>query len=195
MRTRQSLAVCLVCLALAGASCGDLGQVEQGIVVDFDQVAGTMTVVLDSSSKGADPPSYDRFPPVTVKLPSNPDERGQSPLPGHLLSVNREDKKVVVYDPRAEAPLVIPALNIEWQDGVWADDPIVRHSLLPQVDAASNTVTTYLPRERVLAKITVPPEYSSLPSVSWILGHEVRYYRKSPTEAIRVMNLTRMGQP
>ena len=64
------------------------------------------------------------------------------------------------------------------------------------MDEASNTVTTYLPRERVLARITVPAEYSQLPRESWIPGNEVRYYYKeSPTEAIRVMNLTRVIQP
>ena len=117
MRIREGLAACLVSLAMVGTSCGELGRVEQGIVVDYDQLAGTMTVVCDSNPKGAGPPSYNRFPPVTVKLPSNPEDRAQTLGAGRLLSVSREDNTVIVYDARTEAPLVIPALNLEWRDG------------------------------------------------------------------------------
>lgn len=180
---------CIVAIALV--SCGGLGQVEQGLVVDYDAATGVMTVVTDSTLGGPEGPRYDAMPAKTVHVPEDSSQMGPLPEAGGLLAIDAAGATAVVYDRAAGALRTVPFTLVELTDNVFADDPRVGHAELPKVDPSSGAVTFYSPRTRQILTINLPAEYRSLESECWRSGDEVRYYFKDPTQALRVMNISK----
>src|ERR1035437_4929617 len=96
--TRKSLATLAILATLVfAAGCANTGKVEQGRAIAFDKQKGVVTLILDSAPK-SDQPKYDVLPPVTVKLPVDPDEIGPLPDAGKLLSFDTKQRTVVFFD-------------------------------------------------------------------------------------------------
>jgi hypothetical protein len=174
----------LVALVLAG--CGGFGEVEQGIVVASD--GALLTMVLDSNPGAA---RYDRLPPVVVAIPQEASAMGPAPEAGGLISLDTESNIVTVYDAGSKELLEIPFEPVEVASDVYPDDSRVAQSGAPKVDSGAGTVTLYAPRTRELATIKVAPEHLSLPAETWKAGDEVRYYFKDPSQALRMMNVSK----
>ncbi len=184
----------IVTLVIAGSllSCGELGQVEQGIVLEYDAARGLVTLVSDSNPHGE--PRYDALPPVVVRIPQDPSQMGPEPASGMLIDVDTSAGTLVVYDPAANTLRNVPFSLVEGSGGVYPDDGRVTGTRLPAINEAAGTVTFYSPRTLELVTIRVDPDYLSLPAECWRSGDEIRYYFKDPGQALRLMNVTKTGE-
>lgn len=176
--------------ALLLCSCGQFGQVEQGIAVDYDPAARVVTLILDSNASGGTP-QYDVLPPVQVRLPEDPRQMGPAPVTGRLLRLDPEAGSLTIFDPRTGQIMTIPGRVVERTGNIYPDDARVSRGTLPALDPARRTVTLYWSKTREILTIEVPPEYVSLPPETWRSGDEMRYYFKQPGQALRMMNVTR----
>lgn len=184
----------ILVLAIAGTavSCGELGQVEQGLAIEYDAPRGLVTLITDSNPSGE--PRYDVLPAVTVRIPQDPSQMGPEPAAGMLLDLDTASGTVVVYDPNAEALKNIPFSVVESSGGVYPDDGRVTGTDLPVINTGQSTVTFYSPRTLELLTIKVAPEFLSLQAECWRSGDEIRYYFKDPNQALRMMNVTKTGE-
>ena len=86
---------------LSGAlilGCGQQqGKVEQGRAIATDKANKTVTLILDVKHQ-LGKPVYDQVPPVTFTFPNDPNEMGPEPKAGKLMSVNPDEKAIVIYD-------------------------------------------------------------------------------------------------
>jgi len=171
--------------------CG-FGKVNQGRVIDYDPDNGVITMIEDSNYAEPGNPRYDVLPPVTVRVPSDPDNMGPAPEPGRLMRLDIQNKQVVFFDPAAQQLKTIQYTLIEQHDNVFSDDARVEEAELPSVDRDKGTITVYSPRTRELVTFSVPDEYLALPEDTWKAGDEIRYYYKVPGQALRLMNITKM---
>ena len=74
--SKKMLTLLLACApVLFSLGCSDFGKVEQGRVIAFDSQHGLVTVILDSAAT-TKKPKYDVLPPITVKIPADPEEMG-----------------------------------------------------------------------------------------------------------------------
>ena len=189
----------LVTLAIAAAlwfatGCANSGRVggkvEQGRAIAFDKQNGVVTLILDSAPK-SDQPKYDVLPPVTVKLPVNPNEIGPLPDAGKLLSFDTKQRTVVFFDSSSGTLRTVSYLPVNEQDDVSRNDPRVAKTKFPAVDRQNKTVTIYSRRKKILLTFSVPDEYLALPDDTWKSGDEIRYYYKQPGQALRLMNVSK----
>ncbi len=186
------LFICLLLPALA--ACGDYGKVDQGrvVAVSKDPATSKVTAItmiresLDSSK-----PGYVILPPVSYKTPADPKEMGPEPQPGLRMKLDVDAKSVTLFDPPSGQFKVISYVEVDRQNGVAANSPILEGRKLPAVDKDKKTVTIYSPPQKVLVAIQVPDEYLGLPPESWNQGDEVRIYFKQEGQAMRLMNVTR----
>jgi len=183
----------ILAVVAAGAlvSCGELGRVEQGLVIDYDAARGLVTLITDSNPGGE--PRYDVLPPSVVRTPQDRKQMGPEPAAGRLLELDTEAGRMVVYDEAASALKTVQFSLVEKADGVYPDDARVRETDLPIMNADNSSVTLYSPRTRELVTVTVPPEALTLPAECWRSGDEVRYYFKNASQALRMMNVTTTG--
>ncbi len=190
-RNRRSLVTLAMMAALAfAAGCANSGKVEQGRAIAFDKQNGVVTLILDSTPK-SDQPKYDVLPPVTVKLPVDPNEIGPLPDAGKLLSFDTKQRTVVFFDPVSATIKTVSYLPVNEQDDVSRNDPRVAKKKFPAVDRQNKTVTIYSRRKKILLTFAVPDEYLALPDDTWKSGDEVRYYYKQPGQALRLMNVSK----
>ena len=188
---KNILALLLACAPLLFAlGCSDFGKVEQGRVIAFDKQNGLVIVIRDSTG-AADKPSYDLLPPVTIKLPQNPDEMGPHPEAGKRLLFDTQNKKLVVYDAAAGAIKTITYTPVLEVANVASDSKQVKGVKFPVIDREKKTITLYSSRDKKLVTFTVADEHFSLPEDTWKSGDDVRYYFKQPGQALRVMNVTK----
>jgi Domain of unknown function (DUF4881) len=166
------------------------GKVEQGRAIAFDKQKGVVTLILDSAPK-SDQPKYDVLPPVTVKLPVDPNETGPAPEAGKLLSFDTKQRTVVFFDPASATVKTVSYQPVEEQNDVSRDDPRVAKMKFPAVDRQKKTVTIYSRRKKLLLTFAVPDEYLALPDDTWKSGDEIRYYYKQPGQALRLMNVSK----
>ncbi len=178
-------------LLLLAAGCGPLGQVEQGLVVDYDPETGRLTLILDSNYADPGNPSYDRLPPVQVRVPQDPRQMGPVPDAGGLVQLDTAARKAVIFDARSRQVRTVEFELVSKLTGVYADDRRVVESGAPRVEPEQRTVTLYWPRTRELVTVKVPLEFAELPPRTWASGDEVRYYFKNPAQALRMMNVTK----
>jgi len=172
-------------------SCAGFGKVSQGRVIEYDPENGLITLIQDSNSTDPGNPSYDVLPPVTIRVPSDPDEMGAAPEAGKLMRVDSENRKVVIFDPATQNFRTISYSLIQQCDNVPPDDRRVTEAGVPLVDRKNRTITVYWNRTRQLITFSVPDEYFDLPVDTWKVGDEVRYYYKAPGQALRLMNVTK----
>ena len=169
--------------------CGDLGKVEQGRVIGFDNAKGTVTFIHDVK---ADPgnPDYSGAP-ITFALPTNPMDRGEDPKAGMRMKLDAKAKEIVIYDPATQGFKKITYTLIDQKEKVAKDDPLVKGKQFPMVDRTKKAISIYSGRQKLLTTFSVPDEYFTLPDNTWEAGDEVRIYYKEPGKALRFQNITK----
>ena len=177
-------------LSLSLIGCGGFGQVNQGRVIQYDPEKGLVTFIQDSNYREPGKPRFDMLPPVTVRIPTNPNEMGPAPEAGKLLAVDSERRQLVTYDAGSQRFRTIPYTPIEERHNVYRGDPRLREPL-PRIDRQNRTITLYNPQQRLLLILSVSDENFSLPEDTWKAGDDIRYYYKQPGQALRMMNITR----
>jgi hypothetical protein len=169
--------------------CSDYGKVDQGRVIAFDKQNGLVTVIRDSAGT-TNKPKYDVLPPITVKVPTDPDEMGPAPAAGKRLLFDTDGKKLVVFDAVAGSIKTITYTPLMEASNVAKDDVRVKGVQFPIVDRQNKAITIYSSRDRKLVKFTLADEYFALPDDTWKAGDDVRYYYKQPGQALRMMNVS-----
>jgi len=180
------LAILPVILALG---CGEMGKVEQGRVIAFDNNKATVTFIVDTKHDTANP-DYSGAP-LTFALPKDPKDRGEDPKAGMRMKLDTKTKEIVIYDPATQGFKKIAYTVIDQKEGVAKDDPLVAGKKFPMVDRAKKAITIYSGRQKILSTFSVPDEYLSLPDNTWEAGDEVRVYFKEPGKALRFQNITK----
>jgi len=173
------------------AGCSGFGRVEQGQVIAYDRARGLVTIIADSNYKDPANPRFDVLPPITLRVPRNRAEMGPEPEAGRLLALNWRVGEAVVFDPATESLRRIPIAVMDVQLNVARDDVRLRGRAFPVVDRASATVTVLLPRQRAIVTFRPPEECFGWPEDTWKVGDEIRYYYKDPSQALRLMNVSK----
>jgi hypothetical protein len=187
MKRAKNCIILAASISLFTAACGKFGQVGQGAVVAYDPNTGVMTVIEDSDGGRTGKPRYDKLPAVTIAIPEDRGEMGPEPVPGGLLALDTANNRAMVYD--GGSIRTISYTPSEQRSGVAPNHPDA--AKCPLVDRENRTVRVYARREGKLVTFTVADEYLSLPADAWREGEEVRYYYKTPGQALRLMNVTR----
>lgn len=180
------LAILPVILALG---CGEMGKVEQGRVIGFDNAKATVTFIHDVKADAGNP-DYSGAP-LTFALPKDPMDRGEDPKAGMRMKLDPKAKEIVIYDPATQGFKKITYTLIDQKEGVAKDDPLVAGKKFPMVDRTKKAITVYSGRQKLLATFSVPDEFLSLPDNTWEAGDEVRVYFKEPGKALRFQNITK----
>lgn len=186
---RRSILMMLVAACTFGLAACDFGTVDQGRTIAFDSEKREVTMVQDVKHDQQHPDYSGAV--VTYKLPADPKETGPEPVAGQRLKLDLEKKIVVIYNPTAKA---IETINIELTDvqkEIGAQSELVKGKKFPVIDKAAATVTTYSPRQKVLATFKVPADKMELPDSVWEAGDEVRIYYKEKGQAARFMNISK----
>jgi hypothetical protein len=169
--------------------CGDMGKVDQGRVIAFDNAKGTVTFIQDVKADVGNP-DYSGAPHVYA-LPKEPSERGEDPKAGKRMKLDNKAREIVIFDNASKGFKKIPYTLIDEKDGVDKNNPLVKDKKFPAVDKAKKTVTIYSGRQKILVTFSLPEEYFALPDNTWEAGDEVRVYYKEPGKALRFMNITK----
>lgn len=185
-----ALAACLAAtLVLGGLGCGDLGKVDQGRVIAFDNAKATVTFINDVKHDPTNP-DYSGAP-MTFALPTDPMERGEDPKAGKRMKLDAKTREITIYDPGTKSMKKITYTLIDQKEGVVKDDPLVKGKKFPLVEKDKKAITIYSGRQKILTTFSLPDEYFALPDDTWEAGDEVRVYYKEPGKALRFMNITR----
>ncbi len=200
MRTREirKLSRLLVVLSFVGIlGCGrDFGKVDQGRTIAFDREKKTVTLIRDVSTDAAKP-DYSYLPPVTYRMPKDPDETGPEPKAGLRMKLDTTKNQIVIFDPAAQNFKTIPYQLVDQKEKVEKDYPLVfdkatgQPKKFPVVDRSQKTVTLYSSRQKTVTTIKIPDEYLGLPDIAWDSGDEIRVYYKEEGKALRFMNVTK----
>ncbi|HTZ18291.1 MAG TPA: DUF4881 domain-containing protein [Dissulfurispiraceae bacterium] len=193
------LGVILCTLPLLFVSgCGkDIGKVDQGRVIEYDNEKKIVTFVRDVK---ADPgsPDFSHLPPLTYEMPKDRNEiSGAEPAAGYRMKLDTKKSQVIIYDPAVKNFVVINYQLVSQKDFVERDDPLVYDAAakkprqFPIIDKDKKTITIYSRRQKILSTFTVPDEYFALPPKSWDAGDEVRVHYKQDGKALKFVNLTR----
>jgi len=176
-------------LALA-LGCGELGKVDQGRVVAFDEQKRTVTLIQDKKAEPGNP-DYDTLPPHTYSLPTDPSEMGPVPKVGKRMKLDAKAKEITIFDPAAQNFKKITYTLIDQKEGVDRDNPLVAGKKFPLVDKTKKAITIYSGRQKILTTFTVPEEYFDMSDDTWEAGDEVRLYYKEAGKALRFMNISK----
>jgi hypothetical protein len=185
-RYRQLRSGAVAALVGAAVSCGQFGRVEQGVAIDYDAAAGVVTLILESAPGES---RYDVLPPVRVRIPEDPRQMGPAPAAGKLLRLGGGE--LAIFNAVEQRIETIPYRLVEKTGNVYPDDPRLARESLPAVDRTKGTVRLYSPKTREILTLSVPAQYLALPPDTWRFGDEVRYYFKTPGQALRMMNVSR----
>jgi hypothetical protein len=178
----RSIALASMAAALLLTGCGPLGKVEQGRVIAYD--AQTRQVTLIPEAPGGPRSGPGTLPPVTVEAPLDPNEMGPAPAAGGLMLLNSNKALIVVYDGAAQAFRTIQYTLVAERHNV-AKSPGP-----PVVDRAKKTITIYSAKDRALITFAASADLLAMPTGTWRSGDVVRYYYKTPGQALRLMNVT-----
>lgn len=173
--------------------CGDLGKVDQGRVIAYDESKGTVTIIRDVRDWAHDAvtPKYTHLPPIIYSLPKDPAEMGPEPRPGERMKLDTKTREIIIFDLATQKFKTIPYTPIDQKDKVGKSDPLVKDKKFPIIDKAKKTITLYSPRQGILTTFSLPDEYLEMPPNTWEAGDEVRIYYKEEGKALRFMNITR----
>lgn len=184
MNTVKSWVAALAALvALAASGCDVSGKVEQGRVVAYDRKAQIATLIPESLAPGGSSPGV--LPPVTIKLPDDPDQRGPAPSPGRLMRIDTKAHCLTVFEAASQSFRIIPYTPIAEQHRV------AKAPASPAVDRVRKTITVFSPEQHVLVTFAASDDLLALPADTWKSGDVVRYYYRTPEQAWRFMNVTR----
>ena len=185
-----ALVACLAAtLVLGGLGCGELGKVDQGRVIAFDNAKATVTFINDVKHDPANP-DYSGAP-MTFALPTEPADRGEDPKAGKRMKLDAKTREIVIYDAGTQSMKKITYTLIDQKEKVGKDDPLVKGKKFPLVEKDKKAITIYSGRQKLLTTFSLPDEYFSLPDDTWEAGDEVRVYYKEPGKCLRFMNITR----
>lgn len=185
-----ALVACLAgTLVLGGLGCGEMGKVDQGRVIAFDNVKETVTFINDVKHDPANP-DYSGAP-MTFALPKDPADRGEDPKAGKRMKLDAKTREIVIYDTGTQSMKKITYTLIDQKEKVGKDDPLVKGKKFPLVEKDKKAITIYSGRQKLLTTFSLPEEYFALPDDTWEAGDEVRVYYKEPGKALRFMNITR----
>ncbi|MGA2960617.1 MAG: DUF4881 domain-containing protein [Candidatus Korobacteraceae bacterium] len=188
--SKRMLILLLACApVLFSLGCSNYGKVDQGRVIAFDKQQGLVTMIRDSAAS-TNKPKYDLLPPITVKIPTDPDEMGPHPAAGKRLLFDTDSKKIVVFDSIAGSIKTITYTPLVEASNVAKDDARVKGVQFPIIDRQNKAITIYSSRDKKLVKFTLADEYFALPDDTWKAGDDVRYYYKQPGQALRMMNVS-----
>jgi len=182
-----------ILLALTG--CNEFGKVDQGRVVAYDKDTHTVTMLRDKSPD-AKKTDYTELPPVSYKLPEDPNEKGPEPKTGRLMKVDPDKKEALLFLPDSNT-LATVIFNTVEEKNVDSKDPLVYDSAakkskpFPVMDPEKKTITTYLKKRKILLTLSVAEEYYAMGPEAWTSGDEVRIYYKEPGKALRFMNVSK----
>jgi hypothetical protein len=188
---KRVLTLLLACApVLFTLGCSNYGKVDQGRVIAFDKETGLVTVIRDSTAI-PNKPKYEVLPPITIKIPTDPDEMGPAPAAGKRLLFDTDNKKLVVFDAVAGNIKTITYTPLMEASNVAKDDPRIKGVQFPLVDRQNKAITIYSSRDKKLVKFTLTDEYFALPDDTWQAGDDIRYYYKQPGQALRMMNVSK----
>ena len=179
----------LLPLALA-LGCGEMGKVDQGRVIDYDQDKGIVTLIQDKKAE-AGSPDYNTLPPHAYTIPADPNEMGPEPKAGKRMKLDVEKKEIVLFDAANQNFKAVKFDLVDKKQGVAKNDPLVEGKKFPVIDIERKTISIYSGRQKLLVVFSVPDEYMSLPPDTWEAGDEVRIYYKEPGKALRLMNISK----
>ena len=197
---RKILPPLLVLASLVLAGCGEHGKVEQGRTVAFDKNKAEVTIIVDSNIDLKKPPNYATLPAHVYAMPSDPNERGQDPVPALRMNFDVEKKIITMYNPQTKAFENLPFEVVADHKSV---DVRRRHPLVwdaaagkaiqfPKVDAANRTVEIYSRRQLRLTTIKLSEaDFAKYKDKDWDAGDEVRIYYKEQGKSLRFMNITK----
>ncbi|MDR3698291.1 MAG: DUF4881 domain-containing protein [Candidatus Sulfopaludibacter sp.] len=171
--------------ALWIAGCNGMGSVEQGRVIGYDRTSGQVTLIRDSTGGKAPQALYDALPPVSVKSPGDPQEMGPEPQAGKLMGLDLNNRLITIYDSAAKQFRTIPYTPLEVRHNV------ARGTGFPLIDKEKRTVSLFWRDEHTVITFPASDDLLALPADTWKGGDVVRYYFKSPGQALRMMNVTR----
>lgn len=170
--------------------CGELGQVDQGRVIEFNKEKGTVTLIKDVK---ADPqkPEYTELPPHVYEVPKDPGEMGPEPKAGMRMKLDTKNLEIVIFDKASQNFKTIKYTLLDQKEGIARDNPLVKDKKFPMVDREKKTITVYSGRQKIMTTFNVPDEYFAYPDSTWEAGDEVRIYYHQPGKAQRLMNISK----
>ncbi len=187
----------IILLAVLTASgCDKFGQVDQGRVIAYDKDEKTVVIIQDKS-EDSKKPDYTALPPVSYKLPDDPNETGPAPKAGNLMKIDLDKKEAVIFLKDLNTFATVNFTIVEEKKKVDSKDPLVfdpgtkKNRDFPAFDQEKKTITLYLSKRKVLLTFSVPDEYFAMPKETWTPGDEVRIYYKEPGKSLRFMNVSK----
>src|SRR4030066_1468620 len=147
------IAVVAVVAVLAG--CQQMGRVDQGRVIEFNKEKGTVTMIRDASPN-PDKPDYSHLPPATYQGPTNPDEMGADPKPGKRMTLDANNREIVIYVPALDNFATINYTLVDQKENVDPNDPLVfdnvtrKPQTFPVGDPYRKTITIYSKRQKTV---------------------------------------------
>ena len=125
-----ALVACLAAtLVLGGLGCGELGKVDQGRVIAFDNAKATVTFINDVKHDPANP-DYSGAP-MTFALPTDPADRGEDPKAGKRMKLDTKTREIVIYDMLTRSMKKITYTLIDQKEKVAKDSPLVEGKKFP----------------------------------------------------------------
>jgi hypothetical protein len=167
------------------------GRVNQGRVIAFDRAKGLVTLITDSNYADPAKPKFEALPPISVRIPADPNDMGPEPAAGLLMELDCGRQQAVIFDAAAGRFRTVAFTLLEKSDDVSPNHRRVAGIHFPVIDRAARAITVYLPAQRRLVRLSVAEEDLSLPQESWRAGDDVRYYYRDPAQALRLMNVTK----
>ena len=181
----------LMAFALAGCS-SEYGKVLQAKVIKYDKDKKTVTMVLESEHHfGTENQVFDKLPPVTYALPTDPAEMGPEPKAGMRMLMDPETDKIIYFDEASGTLKTVQFQVLDKQKGVAKDDPRVKDKKFPLIDKDKKSLTVYSSRWKTLVTLSLPDEYLSMAPETWDSGDIVRIYYKEEGKALRFMNVSK----
>lgn len=180
-------------LALSISGCS-FGKVDQGRTVKYDKEKKIVTIIRESGDEKN--PKYEG-PPVSYKMPDDPNEIGPEPKEGGRLNLDVVKQQITIFNPESQKIETIPITIIDKKENVDKENPLVfdktqgKPKKFPTVDKDRKTITIYSARQKLLVTFSLPEEYFNLPASTWDAGDVVRLYYKEEGKARRFMNVTR----
>ena len=170
--------------------CGELGKVDQGRVIEYDQAKGVVTIIQDKKAEPGNP-DYNTLPPHAYTIPTDPHEMGPEPKAGKRMKLDTKAQEIVIFDKDTKNFKKINYIPIDKKEGVGRDDPLVAGKKFPLIDKEKKTISIYSGRQKLLVVFSLPDEYFKMPGDTWDAGDEVRIYYKEPGKALRLMNISK----
>jgi len=197
MSARRILPVLLGLFLLpALVGCQEYGKVLQGRVVEYDKGKRQITFITEVSHDWKNP-RYKGLPPVTMTLPTDPEEMGPEPKAGGRIELDVPGSKFIIYDKASQGFKDVPFTLVDSLKNVEGDHPLLMDAAsgqpkkFPVVDKEKKTITVYSKRQKLLTVAQVADEYLNLPVSTWDAGDEIRAYYLQEGKIQRFMNMSK----